>query len=132
MTLSPVAHTVEYFLQAQQQRETINDQRHASSTSKPTSNNGGVNVKISVNGKVARDSKARYGGDKGTSSVGGAKWGTIQGYDRCWDIKITKGDSVVVESTYDLAKHRLRPGVVDHTMGAEAMALVGVVLAERV
>jgi hypothetical protein len=38
----------------------------------------------------------------------------------------------MVESTYDLAKHRLRPGAVDHTMGAEAMALKDLVFAEKV
>ena len=93
---------------------------------------GGVDVQLSVNGKVMCNSQAHYGGDKGTTSVGGEKWETIQSYDRCGAIEVNKGDQIVVESTYDLAKHRLRPGAVDHSMGAEAMALLGFVFAEKI
>jgi hypothetical protein len=91
-----------------------------------------MNVKISVNGKVARNSQAHYGGDKGTTNAWGEKWETVQSYDRCGAIEVKKDDLlIVVESTYDLAKHRLRLGVVDHSMGAEAMALVGFGFAEK-
>jgi hypothetical protein len=93
---------------------------------------GGVDVKLLVNGKLVCNSQAHYGGDKGTTSVGGEKWETIQSYDRCGAIDVSKGDSIVIESTYDLGKHRLRPGAVDHSMGAEAMAMMGFVFAEKV
>ncbi|KAE9962340.1 hypothetical protein BLS_000459 [Venturia inaequalis] len=93
---------------------------------------GGIAVQLLLNGKMVCNSQAHYGGEKGTTSVGGEKWETIQGYDRCGAIEVNKGDQIVVESTYDLVKHRLRPGAVDHSMGAEAMAMMGFVFAEKV
>jgi hypothetical protein len=116
---------------------------------------GGVDARLYVNGKLACNSFAKYGGEKGTTSVGGSEWQTIQGYQFCdGPIDIKKGDQIVLESTYDLIKHKLlvlffrlvpcsscaskantfdrRPGAVDHKMGAEGMAMLGFTFAENV
>lgn len=92
---------------------------------------GGIDVQFLLNGKPVCTSRAKYGGEKGTTNVGGEKWETIQGYDRCDAIDVKKGDQIVVTSTYNLVEHRLRPDAVDHSMGAEAMALMGFVFAEK-
>ena len=69
---------------------------------------GGINVVLKKNGQVACDSKAVYGGDKGTTSVGGEKWETIQNYEVCSKpIEVKVGDKLVVESTYDTGAHKL-------------------------
>jgi hypothetical protein len=69
---------------------------------------GGENVKIYRNGQEVCDTKAIYGGEKGTTQIGGAKWETIQGYEFCRKpIEIKKGDELVVEAKYDLIAHRL-------------------------
>ena len=69
---------------------------------------GGVNIVLKKNGQLVCDSKAIYGGDKGTTSVGGEKWETIQDYDICETaVEIKVGDKITVESTYDTTLHRL-------------------------
>jgi hypothetical protein len=69
---------------------------------------GGVDARLYVNGKLACNSFAKYGGEKGTTNVGGSEWQTIQGYEFCdGPIEIKKGDQIVLESTYDLIKHKL-------------------------
>jgi hypothetical protein len=91
---------------------------------------GGIESRLKVNGKLACTSKAIYGGEKGTTTVAGKEWATIQGYEFCdGPIDVKKGDQIVLESTYDLIKHQLRPGAMDHSMGADAMALLGFVFA---
>jgi hypothetical protein len=69
---------------------------------------GGVNVRLFRNSTLVCDSKAIYGGDKGTTSVGGEKWETIQGYEFCTKpIEVNVGDELTVESNYDLSRHQL-------------------------
>jgi Stress up-regulated Nod 19 len=69
---------------------------------------GGVNVRLFKDGALVCDSKAIYGGPKGTTSVDGQTWETIQGYEFCTKpIEINIGDQLTVESNYDLSRHRL-------------------------
>lgn len=69
---------------------------------------GGVNVKMSINGELVCDSKAEYGGEHGTTEIDGEKWETIQAYTECTDeVEVKKGDKMVVEATYDPTAHRL-------------------------
>jgi hypothetical protein len=69
---------------------------------------GGVNVRLLRNGTEVCNSKAIYGGSKGTTSVDGQKWETIQGYEFCTKpIEINAGDQLTVESNYDLSIHQL-------------------------
>jgi hypothetical protein len=69
---------------------------------------GGISVGLKLNGKQVCTSKAIYGGDKGTASLDGAKWETIQAYEPCpkaIDLKV--GDQLLVDALYDLKAHRL-------------------------
>jgi hypothetical protein len=60
------------------------------------------------NGEAICESKAVYGGDKGTTAVGDEKWETIQDYSRCEkSVEIKTGDKLIVESIYDTNAHRL-------------------------
>jgi hypothetical protein len=69
---------------------------------------GGVDARLYINGKLAYTSTAKYGGEKGTTTVGGEEWTTIQGYEFCdGPIDVKKGDQIVLELTYDLEKHKL-------------------------
>jgi hypothetical protein len=69
---------------------------------------GGISVALILNGKRVCTSKAIYGGDKGTASVDGEKWETIQGYEPCTQpIELKVGDQLHVEAIYDLKAHRL-------------------------
>ena len=70
--------------------------------------------------------RAVYGGNKSTTAIDRQKWEKITSYTQCnkpVDVKV--GDLLVVESTYDLNSHRLRPGATDHSIGAEAMGIMG-------
>jgi len=89
----------------------------------PHLHDGGLNLKMLVNGKVACTSDPIYGQD-GASTVNGEKWETITSYSPCRDpIKLTRGDKVMMTSDYDLRQHKLRPGSANHGMEAEAMAI---------
>jgi hypothetical protein len=69
---------------------------------------GGISVGLKVNGVKVCESKATYGGAKGTTVISGEKWETIQGYEMCSksvDLKLS--DQLVVEATYDLRAHKL-------------------------
>jgi hypothetical protein len=69
---------------------------------------GGISVALKLNGKQVCNSKAIYGGEKGTASVDGEKWETIQGYKACpQPIDLKFGDQLLVEAIYDLKAHRL-------------------------
>jgi hypothetical protein len=94
---------------------------------------GGINVSLKRNGQPICDSRVIYGGAQGTTTIGGEIWETIQSYSECKkpiDVKV--GDQLVVEATYDTKAHRLRPGAADHSMGAEAMGLLGYAFAPAV
>lgn len=71
---------------------------------------GGLNVILKVNGKLACESKAIYGGEAGTTTaVDGTKWETIGRMTKCRDpIPVKRGDKLVVEANYDLAQHPAR------------------------
>jgi len=89
----------------------------------PHLHDGAIDMNILVNGKVACKYDALYGGDGGTT-VNGQKWETITSYSQCLEpIKVSKNDKVTMTANYDLTKHKLRPGSVDHSMEAEAMAI---------
>ncbi|KAF2399642.1 hypothetical protein EJ06DRAFT_582901 [Trichodelitschia bisporula] len=93
---------------------------------------GGINVRVLKNGQEVCDSKAVYGGKGSTTVVGGKEWATIQDYEFCYKpIEIKVGDKVQLESNYDLVAHPLRPGAQDHSMGAEAMGMVGYAFAAK-
>ena len=71
---------------------------------------GGVNIEINVNGRLICDSRATYGGEKGTLKTNGGKgaWETISSISECTEaIKVTKGDNITVQAHYDLEKHPL-------------------------
>jgi hypothetical protein len=58
------------------------------------------------------ESKAIYGGDKGSSSSttvhAGEKWETIRDYEVCTQaVEVKPGDVIVVEALYDLKAHKL-------------------------
>jgi hypothetical protein len=68
---------------------------------------GGINMKILVNGNVSCQSEAIYGQDGGML-VDGKVWETITSYSQCRDpIKVKVGDKVMITSEYDLSKHKL-------------------------
>jgi len=113
------------------------------------SHDGGVDIKVFVNGKEICTNKAIYGGEHGGVKAAAAaeKWETITAYDTCAAaIKVKKSDVVTLSSTYDVTKHKLylsnhcstlsiadqcirRPDAAAHAMGmgggmgAEGMAL---------
>jgi len=91
----------------------------------PHMHDGGLNIKIFVNDKLACHSDAIYGGlGDGGTSVNGEKWETITTYSPCTEaIKLNKGDKVKMTSDYDLRKHKLRPDSANAGGEAEAMAL---------
>jgi hypothetical protein len=71
------------------------------------SHDGGLNMRIVVNGKVACQSDAIYGQDGGTV-VSKEKWETITSYSPCEDpVEVKAGDKIKISSDYDLRKHKL-------------------------
>ncbi|KAF2666845.1 hypothetical protein BT63DRAFT_457803 [Microthyrium microscopicum] len=86
---------------------------------KPHLHDGGINVTLSVNGKVECVSSAVYGAG---AEVKGEKWETITGYTPCNKaIEIKPGDKLAMDSTYDVTSHKLRPTSDNHGE-AEGMA----------
>jgi hypothetical protein len=75
----------------------------------PHIHDGGVNIKVILNGKEVCEAKAVYGDEGGTTNaLDGKKWQTITGYTPCDSpIPIKKGDKVYITSEYDLTKYRL-------------------------
>jgi hypothetical protein len=75
---------------------------------KPHLHDGGINVTVSVNGKASCTSQAIYGGEAGTTDIGGQKWETITAYESCLKpVEVKKGDKVKMIAWYDLTKHKL-------------------------
>ncbi|KAF2435217.1 hypothetical protein EJ08DRAFT_656841 [Tothia fuscella] len=73
---------------------------------------GGVNIDFKINGKTICDSKAIYGGEKGTFKSGDEVWETVSGTSECHEpFKVQKGDSVTISAHYDLVKHPARKHV---------------------
>jgi hypothetical protein len=70
---------------------------------------GGVDIDIKVNGRLICDSRATYGGEKGTLKTTDNKvWQTISSMLECTEpIKVSKGDNITVQANYDLEKHPL-------------------------
>jgi len=64
-----------------------------------------------LNGKLACDSQAIYGGNgfaAGYAGSKGEKWETISSMSECTTpIAIKKGDKIVATAYYDLAEHPL-------------------------
>ncbi|KAF2399482.1 hypothetical protein EJ06DRAFT_53637 [Trichodelitschia bisporula] len=75
----------------------------------PHIHDGGVNIKVFVNGKEVCEARAEYGDEGGsTKAPDGKSWQTITGYTPCdTPVPIKKGDKVYMTSEYDLTKHRL-------------------------
>jgi hypothetical protein len=106
-----------------------------------------VNQILRINGKVACNSLAKYGGADATMAKpasghghGGEMasaptetkvWETLSSMSECHEpIKISKGDVLTLESNYDLEKHPAR----EHAMGggmAEEMGLMLFSLAQK-
>jgi hypothetical protein len=66
-----------------------------------------VNIEVNINGKLICDSKAIYGGKKGTMKTeDGQIWETISASSECTEpIKVSKGDNLTLQANYDLVKH---------------------------
>jgi hypothetical protein len=64
---------------------------------------------MNVNGRLICDSRATYGGEKGTLKTTGNKvWETISSISECTEaIKVSKGDNITLQAYYDLEKHPL-------------------------
>ncbi|KAF2400927.1 hypothetical protein EJ06DRAFT_521587 [Trichodelitschia bisporula] len=74
----------------------------------PHIHDGGVNIKVFVNGKEVCESRAVYGVQGGAAVIDGKKWETISAYTPCDKaIPFRKGDKVSMTSEYDLTKYRL-------------------------
>jgi hypothetical protein len=98
----------------------------------PHIHDGGVNIKVFLNGKEVCEARAVYGDESAGQAVGldGKKWQTITAYTPCdTPVQIKKGDKVYVTSTYDLTKYRLRPDNTHSDAEAEGMALVNFIFA---
>jgi hypothetical protein len=69
---------------------------------------GGVGVVLKKNGETVCESNAIYGGEKGTTSVGGEKWETIQDYTVCSKpVEVKTTDKLTLDAIYDTKAHRL-------------------------
>jgi hypothetical protein len=70
---------------------------------------GGVNLEMKVNDKLVCDSRATYGGQKGTLKTNSSQvWQTISSISECTEpIKVSVGDNVTLQANYDLVKHPL-------------------------
>jgi len=82
---------------------------------------GGVNVDLKINGITICDSKAIYGGEKGTFKTDeGQVWETVSATSECSDpVKVSKGDVVTLQTNYDLEKHPARQHTGGHGMAEE-------------
>jgi hypothetical protein len=85
----------------------LNSGAYLSTTTEGHLHDGGLNVILKVNGKLACESKAIYGGEAVTATaVDGTKWQTIGRMTKCRDpIPVKRGDKLVVEANYDLVQH---------------------------
>jgi hypothetical protein len=97
----------------------------------PHIHDGGVNVKVFVNGNQVCEAKAIYGDEGTATALDGKKWQTITGYTPCEKpVPIKKGDKVYMTSEYDLTKYRLRPDNSHADAEAEGMALANFIWAK--
>jgi len=90
---------------------------------------GGIQMEVSVNGKLACVSKAEYGGP-GHTAIGpdGKEWTTIAETKPCPEaLKVSKGDKIMLEAKFDFDQHPARQSA--HGEEAEGMALLGVIFA---
>jgi hypothetical protein len=64
---------------------------------------------MKVNDRLICDSRATYGGEKGTLKTTNSKvWETISSISECTEpIKVSKGDNITIQANYDLQKHPL-------------------------
>ncbi|KAF2668934.1 hypothetical protein BT63DRAFT_478836 [Microthyrium microscopicum] len=84
---------------------------------------GGVNIDFKVNGKTICDSRAIYGGEKGSLKTEDGVWETVSATVECHEpVKVSKGDVITLSAHYDLEKHPARK----HTGGgmAEEMGIM--------
>jgi hypothetical protein len=69
---------------------------------------GGLNIKVFLNGQHVCTSEAVYGGSQGRMTVAGESWETITDYKSCMEpVQIKCGDKLSMVAEYDLTKHRL-------------------------
>ena len=70
---------------------------------------GGINVVLTLNGKVICNSRAIYGGSESeTVGPGGKQWETIREMTQCTDaVPVKAGDVVRMSSVYDTGLHPL-------------------------
>jgi hypothetical protein len=67
---------------------------------------GGISVKMMVNGAVVCNSLATYGGSEATLVNDGKKWETLSSMSECGDaIPVKKGDIVKLEAAFDTLTH---------------------------
>jgi hypothetical protein len=67
---------------------------------------GGVGIKMTLNGKVVCNSLATYGGSEATLVNDGKKWETLSSMSECGDaIPVKKGDIVQLEAAFDTQTH---------------------------
>jgi hypothetical protein len=67
---------------------------------------GGVGIKMTINGKEVCNSLATYGGSEATLINGGKKWETLSSMSECGNaIPVKKGDMVKLEASFDTHAH---------------------------